>query len=107
MSTPEQFMLMARYNRWMDERLYQTCSVLTDAQRREDRGLFFDSIHGTLNHLYFGDQVWLSRFISETENLPRLGEEVFADFSELHSQAGPGRPHTGLDPNAGSGLATV
>ena len=42
---------MARYNRWMNERLYSVAGTLTEQQLREERGLFFGSIYGTLNHL--------------------------------------------------------
>ena len=31
-------------------------------ERKEMRGAFFGSIHGTLNHLLWGDQIWMSRF---------------------------------------------
>ena len=43
---------MARYNQWQDEKLYTACAALSDDQRRDDRGLFFASIHQTLDHIY-------------------------------------------------------
>ena len=36
--------------------------VVTDAERRISHGAFWDSIHGTLNHLLWADRVWMSRF---------------------------------------------
>ena len=54
--------MMAAYNRWQNQSLYQAACELTDTQRREDRGLFFGSVHSTLNHLLWGDKTWLSRF---------------------------------------------
>jgi uncharacterized damage-inducible protein DinB len=54
--------LMARYNQWMNRKLYAACAQLGDAQYREDRGAFFGSVHGTLNHLLFGDTNWMRRF---------------------------------------------
>jgi hypothetical protein len=57
MITPEYCQLMARYNRWMNERLYATCSAMQDVERKRDRGAFFGSIHGTLNHLLWGDRM--------------------------------------------------
>lgn len=42
---------MARYNVWMNERLYDACSRLSDADRKRDLGAYFKSIHGTLNHI--------------------------------------------------------
>lgn len=53
---------MASYNRWQNDNLYAAADALTDAQRKEQRGAFFGSIHGTLNHLLWADQMWMSRF---------------------------------------------
>ena len=62
MIAPAYCQLMARYNRWMNERLYALCAGLDDDERKRDRGAFFGSIHGTLNHLLWGDRMWLGRF---------------------------------------------
>lgn len=62
MITPEYVRTMAAYNHWQNENLYGAADRLTDAQRKEVRGAFFGSIHGTLNHLLWGDQIWMSRF---------------------------------------------
>src|SRR5437899_4654969 len=35
------FRAMARYNRWMNERIYGHYENLSDAERRADRGAFF------------------------------------------------------------------
>jgi uncharacterized damage-inducible protein DinB len=56
------FELMARYNRWMNEKLYKAAAGLTDAEIREDAGAFFKSVLGTLNHLLVADIIWLKRF---------------------------------------------
>ena len=53
---------MARYNRWQNESLYAAAATLSDAERKRDRGAFFKSIHGTFNHLLWGDHNWMSRF---------------------------------------------
>ena len=53
---------MVRYNRWQNASLYGAADGLTDAERRVDRGAFFKSIHGTLNHVLWADAMWLSRF---------------------------------------------
>lgn len=62
MISPDHARLMARYNRWQNQSLYRAADTLSDAQRREMRGAFFGSIQGTLNHLLWGDQIWMSRF---------------------------------------------
>jgi uncharacterized damage-inducible protein DinB len=53
---------MAAYNRWQNGSLYGAADTLSDAERKQERGAFFGSIHGTLNHLLWGDRIWLSRF---------------------------------------------
>jgi uncharacterized damage-inducible protein DinB len=75
--------LMARYNRWMNERLYALCAGMPDAERRRDRGAFFRSIHGTLDHLVYADLAFLSRFTGDPPEVPPLGVELYADFAEL------------------------
>ena len=62
MITPDYVRVMAAYNSWQNQSLYQAAANLSDAQRREDRGLFFGSVHSTFNHLLWGDKTWLSRF---------------------------------------------
>jgi uncharacterized damage-inducible protein DinB len=52
---------MAQYNAWQNGNIYETASQLTDAQRHENRGAFFNSISRTLNHILWADQVWLHR----------------------------------------------
>ncbi|HEX5688829.1 MAG TPA: DinB family protein, partial [Roseiflexaceae bacterium] len=62
MLSPAHVRTMAAYNRAMNERVYEACAKLTDAERKRDAGAFFKSIHGTLNHLLVGDTVWMGRF---------------------------------------------
>ena len=53
---------MAAYNAAMNRRLYDAAGRLSDEERRRDRGAFFRSLHGTLNHLVWADHVWMARF---------------------------------------------
>jgi uncharacterized damage-inducible protein DinB len=53
---------MARYNAWQNQNLYSCAERLPDEARRQERGAFFGSIHGTLNHLLWADEIWMSRF---------------------------------------------
>ncbi|MEO7390811.1 MAG: DinB family protein [Ramlibacter sp.] len=61
----ENFRLLARYNRWFNQRLYQACGQLSDDERKRDRGAFFGSIHNTLNHLVWADCLWLKRLAGQ------------------------------------------
>lgn len=82
----EKFRAMARYNRWMNERLYGLCAGLTDAQRKEDVHAFFKSIHGTLNHLLLADRLWMGRFLGEPFVAKSLDQELYADFERLRTE---------------------
>jgi uncharacterized damage-inducible protein DinB len=52
---------MARYNRWQNQNLIGVADRLSDEERRRERGAFFGSIHNTLSHLMWADQIWMSR----------------------------------------------
>jgi len=68
---------MAAYNRWQNESLYAAADGLSDAERRSDRGAFFGSVHGTLNHLLWADRIWLSRFAgTEPSSAPDIASSV-------------------------------
>ena len=61
----DHFLMFARYNRWANRLLYAAAAELDDEQYRADRGAFFKSLHGTLNHLLLGDRVWMRRLTGE------------------------------------------
>ena len=86
MNALEQCRAMAVYNRWMNERLYGYCAQLTDAQRREDVGAFFKSIHGTLSHLLLRDRLWMGRFLSQPFVAKSLDQELYSDFVALRGE---------------------
>ena len=54
--------MMARYNSWQNQSLFGAADTLSNDQRQGDHGAFWGSIHGTLNHILWGDQIWMSRF---------------------------------------------
>lgn len=62
MITPEYIRTMAAYNAWQNKSVYTAAAGLSDEERRKERGAFFGSIHGTLNHILWGDEIWMSRF---------------------------------------------
>lgn len=80
-----QAQLMAEYNRWMNEKLYAACIPLPDEERKRDRGAFFKSIHGSLNHLLWGDRAWLGRFNGKRYDTGPVGVDLYADFAELRA----------------------
>lgn len=64
--------LMSQYNQWMNDKLYQAASHLSEETLLEDKGAFFGSILGTLNHIIVGDIVWLKRFSTHPANYSAL-----------------------------------
>jgi uncharacterized damage-inducible protein DinB len=57
------FQTLARYNVWATERLLSPIDHMTEEDYRLDVGLFFKSVHGTLNHLFVGEHLlWFRRF---------------------------------------------
>lgn len=62
MVTGDYARMMARYNRWMNEKVYAAAAQMTSDALGADRGAFFGSVLGTLNHLMVADLIWLQRF---------------------------------------------
>src|SRR3546814_16200876 len=95
LSLQSHFALLASYNRWMNERLYAAAGTLPAEELARDRGAFFGSIVGTLNHLVVADTIWLQRFAKLTappaaldpvRALPapgRLDDMPFPEFAPL------------------------
>jgi uncharacterized damage-inducible protein DinB len=88
MITPQYAQSMARYNRWMNEKIYAACERLTDAQRKDDSGAFFKSIHTTLNHLLWADYMWIGRFaqgsaLDKTYPKAAIGTDLYDDWNAL------------------------
>lgn len=77
--------LMADYNHWMNQKLYAICADIPDELRQKDVGAFFQSIHGTLNHLLFGDRAWMGRFMGQPF-AAKIGDLLYANFDELRQQ---------------------
>lgn len=95
MSMKEHFELLAAYNQWMNSKVFEAAGRLSMAELAKDRGAFFSSIHGTLNHILVGDTIWLKRFathpscltsLRDVANLPNpssLNQILFEDFTAL------------------------
>ncbi|MGO1502943.1 MAG: DinB family protein [Marinobacter sp.] len=95
MSLKDHFELLSIYNQWMNSKIYESASSLSATDLTKDRGAFFGSILGTLNHILVGDTIWLKRFathpscvgsLQEVANLPNptsLSQIVFDDIGSL------------------------
>ena len=85
MITPAYVIEMAAYNVWQNNGLYRVVQAMDEADVRADRGAFFGSIFGTLNHLLWGDLLWMSRFDGGPAQSP-----VIADSAAFTATVGDG-----------------
>lgn len=72
MSVKENMQLMASYNQWMNQAIYKAAGELSNADLLEDKGAFFGSVLGTLNHNLAADIIWLKRFADHFTELSSL-----------------------------------
>jgi uncharacterized damage-inducible protein DinB len=86
MVTGEYAHTMARYNEWMNSRLFALCATLSEAELRRDQGAFFGSIYATLNHIAYADLAFLSRFTGTPAVVPELGADLFGSYAALRSE---------------------
>ena len=78
------FEMLAAYNAWVNERLFAAAGEISDVDYRADHGVFFQSLHGTLNHLLLGDRIWMHRFTGEGEEPRDLAAVLYDDRAALH-----------------------
>ncbi|WP_062116069.1 DinB family protein [Aureimonas sp. AU40] len=79
----EQLVTFAAYNRWANQRLFEAAAALGPERFAADRGVFFHSTLGTLNHLLATDRIWMQRFTSAGEAPSRLDAVLFETFEPL------------------------
>ena len=80
----EHYRLLARYNEWANTRLYDAAARCDPAALAADRGGFFGSLLGVLNHMMVTDGMWMARIADGVS--PRgtkLNEIPHEDFHAL------------------------
>jgi uncharacterized damage-inducible protein DinB len=81
------FSTLARYNVWATRRLFEHVDALPEADYRRDAGLFFKSVHGTLNHLLVAEhEIWFERFARGVSPKRQLNEEIETDRARLRER---------------------
>ena len=98
MSLKYHFELLATYNQWMNLKVYEAAGQLSAIDLAKNRGAFFGSILGTLNHILVGDTIWLKRFathpscldslreVADLQNPTSLDQILFDDLGSLSKQ---------------------
>jgi uncharacterized damage-inducible protein DinB len=77
------FQMMAAYNQWANELLYAAARGIPDEDYRLDRGAYFKSVHGTLNHILVADRIWMKRFTGEGDAPKKLDTILRDDLLRL------------------------
>ncbi len=85
MRTSDLYRMFAGYNRWANGRLYDAAAQLSPEEFQADRGVFFRSAMGTLNHLLAADRIWLQRLIGTGDAPNRLDAVLFPEFEPLRA----------------------
>ena len=85
MSLPAHYQMLGHYNAWANARLYDAAARLGAEHYRADRGAFFKSVHGTLNHLLATDRIWMQRFTGEGDAPDRLDAILFDTLDQLRA----------------------
>jgi uncharacterized damage-inducible protein DinB len=75
--------LLASFNEWVNRRLYELVAALPEEDYRAERGLFFGSIHRTLNHLLVVDRLWSGRIAGVDRGIRSLSQLLHDDFAAL------------------------
>lgn len=83
--TLARYKMFTGYNAWSNERIYNAAEKLSVDEYRADRGAFFKSMHGTLNHLLVADRIWMKRFTGQGEAPSRLDAILHEDFASLRA----------------------
>lgn len=78
MPTRDDIVLLASYNAAMNGRLYTAAARLPKEELLAERGAFFGSVMGTLNHIVAGDAIWLRRFMGHPSAFASL--QAMADM---------------------------
>ena len=80
MIDPDYVQIMARYNAWQNRQLTELLEAQPSEVLTKDRGAFFGSIFATLNHILWGDRMWMNRFDPRVEK-PAVGPEKHAELT--------------------------
>jgi uncharacterized damage-inducible protein DinB len=70
---------MAHYNKWANSRMSEAIAAIPEDEYMKERGSFFGSIHGTLNHLLLVDRLWHGRLIDNPYPADSLDQVVVED----------------------------
>lgn len=77
------FQTLAAYHRLANRRLLKALAPISDAAYYGDQGLFFKSIHRSLNHILLVDRLYHGRIIGKPFEVAGLDQELVKERSRL------------------------
>lgn len=79
------FMMMASYNAWANNRLFDAAGVLSPEEWQRETGAFFKSMMATLNHLLASDRIWLKRMTGKGDAPNNLDAIIHRELDLLRA----------------------
>jgi uncharacterized damage-inducible protein DinB len=77
------FASLGRYHVWAQARLLKALEPMSDVDYHADQGLFFRSVHRTLNHLLLVDLLWHGRIVGRPFAMSGLDQELVKERGRL------------------------
>lgn len=76
---------MVTYSRWQNDNIYECCEEIGAEERNQDRGMFFGSIHNTLDHICMVNRPILTFLNGTLPERNPAGHAVWSDWHALKS----------------------
>jgi len=83
MITEDYLREMAAFNRWQNDTVYDLCDEIGDAARNENRGMFFGSIHKTLDHICMVHRALILYLDGDVPPPTGYGDVIWPDWEDL------------------------
>ena len=81
----QHFQMLAAYNSWANKQLFEGVAHLSESEYRQDAGLFYKSIHATLNHVLGHDRLWMKRFTGEGDHPKNADAILYLSLTDLRN----------------------
>jgi uncharacterized damage-inducible protein DinB len=77
--------MLARYNHWANEVLFDGVAALPPGEAQKERPTLFKSMIGTLNHLYVIDLIWQAHLEGRPHGFTRRDDVLHPELDELRA----------------------
>ncbi len=80
--TLKEIQYLFEYTKWANHLVLDAAAAISTEELMKDRAVSYQSMHGTLVHMMFGEWVWLRRFQGTSPDAP-LAASDFPDLAAL------------------------